>query len=544
MTLIKRNIFYEGIKNLLKSDIKQEYSSLQIQEIIRCKTDIVYFLKTYVKIINLDKGLVPFKLYDYQKEFIELTQNNKRVIALQSRQSGKTITICGYILHYMIFNDFKYIAILANKGRTARSILTKIKNMYKSLPLWIQQGVSEWNKSNIVLGNKTEIIAEATSESSIRGDSVSLLYIDECAFISENLWTPFWNSTYPTISSSKNSKIIMSSTPFGLNHFYKLYIDAKNNINGYRHFEVFWNRVPNRDNEWKEKIITEIGLQRWLQEFECQFQGSAGTLIDGSTLQNLVFINPVETRFDNKFKIFEYPQKDHNYVMFADFGEGGGGDATVFQIIDISDNIWKQVAVFRDRDLLYREVPAVMAKIGEFYNSALIVGESNNIGLGILDELNEEYEYENLFFGDIIENPKKGTISHVEYFGIKMTKKSKSYGNRYLKGYIEGHKLLINDFETIGELSTYIKIKNSYEAEQSKMDDMVTPLVLFSYFMQNKEWVEQWLDIDAYTKRKTTEEMIEDELLPLGFFHDGEDLINMEEDEDEYNEKNLCWKNI
>jgi len=350
-----------------------------------------------------------------------------------------------------------------------------------------------------------------------------------CAFIDNNKWESFWASTYPTISSSKEAKIIMSSTPKGMNHFYKLYTDGENDKNGFVTCTVLWDRVPGRDEAWKDKTISEIGLQKFQQEFECLFLGSAGTLISGTKLQNLVFTDPEEETFEDKFKIYEYPQEDRKYVLFADFGEGNSGDYTTNQVIDVTERPWKQVATYRDNELLYREASALLNKIGIYYNNALVIGEANTIGLAILDSLNDDFEYENLFYGDILENNK-----NVDYFGIKMTKRSKRIGNSYLKEYIEGDNLALCDFNTIGELSSYIKKKNSYEAEEGKTDDLVTPLVLFSYFMQNKELVEDWLDSTTYNKRDKTLQAIEDNLLPVGFFMDGEGLHNMEDDEEDW----------
>lgn len=529
------NIFYNNIKNLLKSDIVLEYTEHQLREIIKCKNDIPYFLRTYVKIVNLDKGLVPFELYDYQEEYIELVKNNKRFIGLQSRQSGKTSTTAGFILHYIIYNSYKTVGILANKGSTARSILHRIKEMYNSLPIWLQIGVKTWNKGSVEFGNNTSILAGSTSEDSIRGESISLLYVDEAGYISNNIWEPFWRSTYPTIASSKNAQIIISSTPHGLNHYFKLWTDAINGRNGFKPFEVLWNRVPGRDNIWKELTIKEIGISRFDVEFNCEFQGSAGTLINGQVLKNIPFMDPIELLYDEKFSIYEMPQQGHKYVSFSDFGEGDGGDSTTAQIIDVTSLPWKQVAVYRDNEILIREVPLILVKIGKFYNNALIVGEANAIGIGILDDINFELEYDNLFYGDILMNNKPS-----KYFGIKTTKKSKPLGNSYLKEYIESGSLIIKDFETIGELSNYIKKGISYEAAEGEHDDLIMPLVLFSYFMQNKLWVETWVNTNTYNQKINTILKIEDDLLPMGFFSDGDAVVDLE---DESFDSDDSWDN-
>ena len=527
-----QRIYYNNIKNLLKADIKLDYTPEQIQEIMKCQSDIKYFLKTYVKIISLDKGIVNFNMFEYQERFIDILKNNNRIVALQPRQTGKSITSSAFILHYAIFNPNSYIAILANKARTARPILNKIKNMYRSLPIWLQVGVEEWSKGSIVLGNGTQLIAEATTESGIRGDSAKILFIDETGFIDNNLWDGFWSSVYPVVSSSKDAKIILSSTPHGINHFHKIWAEAKEGINGFTPFRAYWNEHPERDDAWKEKTILEIGETRWRVEFECAFQGSSGTLISGQKLESIPFSNPIKTKMENKFLIYEEPKDKRKYVLISDFGEGlGAGDYTTCHVIDVTEATWHQVAVYRDNEILFRETPSMLSRIGKYYNNALIIGEANTIGLGILDDLNFDEEYENIFFGDDLAKETRHA-----YFGMKMTSKTKKMGNQYLKEYVENDTLVVYDHETIAELSTYIKRKESYSAEDGKHDDLVTPLVLFSNFMQNKNYVEEWLGTPTYNKRDQKMSKLDEEIMPLGFHHDGETLINLDDgdDEDDY----------
>lgn len=537
-----KNIYYNGINNLLKADVQQDYEKWQIKEIKKCRKNIPYFLKTYVKIIHQERGKVPFELYQYQKKFIKLVQNNNRFIALQARQSGKTAAVSGFILHYIIFNSYKNVTILANKGAKARKILHVIKEFYKSLPLWLQQGVKEWNKGSIELGNGCFVEAMATTDDSARGDSIALLYIDETAFIPKEKWEPFWTSSYPTISSSRSAKIVMSSTPRGLNHFYKLWTDAQNSKNGFVTFKVTWKDVPYYDAAWEKATKKEMNYDsnpaKFDAEYNCEFKGSAGTLIAGAKLEMMPIIDPIEIRYDGKFLIYQYPDPKRKYVLFSDFAEGDGQNYTTCSIIDVTELPWKQVATYRDNEILVGEAPLILDKIGKFYHNALVIGEANTIGIGILDDLNYDLEYENLFFGDRLAS---GKLS--KYFGIKTTPKSKRIGNSYLREYIENDSLEVVDYHTINELNNYIRQKNgTYSADEGEMDDTVMPLVLFSYFMQNKVYVDEWLNTDVHNRNEKREKKIEEDLLPAGYYSDGDEFIDLEADDDD--DDGLDWLNF
>ena len=510
-----KRIYYNNIKGLLKADIVLEYTDFQIKEIIRCSTDIEYFLEKYVKIIHPDRGIVPFVLYDYQKELVELFKKNKRVIALFCRQSGKTITTSGYILHYIIFQKSKNIAILANKGATARKILTKIKNMYKSLPIWLQVGVEEWNKSSVDFGNGNVIEASNTSSDGIRGDSISLLFLDELAFVDQNLWSEFWKSTYPTLSASKEAQILISSTPNGLNHFWKLWADAINGKNGYSHLKVLWDGVPDRDEKWKIDTLKGMGgdEEKFASEFNCEFCGSGGTLISSYALKNMVFGDPEEIKFDDKFKIYTYPEKNHQYIIIFDPSEGLGLDYSTIQVLDISNDITEQVAVFRDNEISTQEFPFIIDQISQMYNDALIIGE-NNLFEEILNDLNYELDC---------------NVFHDDKFGIRMTTKSKKNGCAFLKRNIENNLINIHDFNTISEFGTFIKNKNSFEADIGYHDDLITPLILYSFFIKNKEWVENWVDdYDVNVNIKDFQKKVHDDLLPAGYVNNGDEVIGFE----------------
>lgn len=504
---------YQGNINLKRKNVVEEYTEEQIKEIIRCKNDPIYFIKNYIHIINLDEGLIKFALYDYQERFILMLHNDKRIIARLGRQSGKTTCFAAYMCHYIIFNANKTAAILGNKDKTAREILYRVKIMFENLPMWLKPGVVEWNKGTVEFENGSRIVTAATSSSAIRGMSINFLALDEFAFIAPGVFEDFIQSVYPTISTSKDAKILMVSTPWGLNHFYKFWTEAeKGSIeeggNGYSYFSIKWDEVPGRDEAWRDKMISEIGLDRFRQEFEAEFLGSSNTLIDVAKLRNLVYADPISMQMYNKFKIYEKPKRNREYVMICDVAEGVGGDSSSIQVVDVTELPWQQVAVYDDNLIKTNLFASVINNIGTAYNQALVIVENNSIGESVLNSLNFDHEYENLLF----DNKK---------FGLRMTKGSKQIGCGHIKTFIEQDKLMIHDLGTI-EQFTYFERQNNgtFSASKSKHDDLVTPLILFAVFMANENLVDSWLGHENVlsTVYSRAMEEIEENLLPVGFF--------------------------
>jgi hypothetical protein len=534
----KASQWFMGIKGLRKENLEVDLVGEQPDEIVKCSQDYIYFINTYCHIVAPGKGKILFDTRFYQDDMLKIIDENPRSIFKLPRQSGKSIAVAAYVVWCILFKEYYAVSILANKEKSAKNILKRAKLIYRNLPIWMQVGVTEWSKLSVELENGSTIEASATSASGTRSESTDLLIIDEAAHIMKTIWDDFYTSIYPTISSNPESKIVMISTPKGMNHFYKFWTYAEAGKNSFCPYEIAWNDVPGRDEKFKAETIPQLanGLQSWLQEFECEFLGSAGTLVSTHALKNLMVIHePEDIRFEDKFRIFEMPirkdiengiLKDHMYFMIADFGEGVGLDYSTIQVIDITDRPWKQVAVYEDNDMEPREMPFIMDRIGKFYNNALAVGETNNIGIGILDDLNYDLEYENIFYGD---ETISGKLS--KHFGIKMTVASKKSGNMRLKANIEDQNLVICDENTISQFSTYIKKGKSYEAEdESDHDDLITPLVLFSYFMNNKKWVENWLDQTRPLKKDKVDQ-IEESLLPAGYVDDGITLTEFEDDE-------------
>lgn len=525
--------FFKGNPRLKAANVDIDYSDDQIKELIRCMNDFVYFCVKYIKIVDSDKGtVIPFDLYPYQLEMAKLYQKENRIIVMAPRQCGKSIFTIAYLLWVGLFNDYKNIVIVANKEGTAKKTLRKLKEMYMHLPFWMKQGITEWNKKQISFENNSNIYAESTSSSGNRGDTASIVYLDEAAIIERGLWDEFYTAVYPSISAVKSAQIIITSTPKGYNHFYQFWTLAVNKQSDYKPFRVKWNEVPGRDENYKVKTIAALGggakgLRKWRQEYECYFTGSGGTLIEGEILEQL---NPsiiLESQFQDHLLIYEQPQEQENYVIISDVSEGVGGDYSTCQVFKIRKGDFLQVAVYRDNEIKTNEFDMIIHRLGLYYNNALLIVEANSYGREILNRLVYDDENENVFFE-----------SEETDFGIKMNKQTKAIGNSYLKTNIETFKLVIQDFETISELSKYIKKKNTYMADDGYHDDLVTPLVIFSYFLSKKQNVENWISNVLVNKSKM-QLKIESEFLPLGFICDGNQEINLNvssEDEDEFDD--------
>ena len=254
---------YNGNQNLTATSEVFEFTKEQLKEFTKCAKDPLYFIETYVQIVNIDLGLVNFNMYDFQKDIVSTCINNRFTICKLPRQSGKTTTVASLLLWYALFTENFSIAILANKQAQSFEILDRITSAFEYLPKWLQQGVVEWNKGRIELANGSKIIASATSSSAIRGTSQNLIYLDEFAFIPSNLQESFFNSVYPTISSGQTSKVIITSTPNGLNMFYKLWADSENGKNSYARVDVHWSQVPGRDAAWREQTIKNTSLEQF-----------------------------------------------------------------------------------------------------------------------------------------------------------------------------------------------------------------------------------------------------------------------------------------
>jgi hypothetical protein len=526
---------YLGNSNLKRSNQNIEWTKELIEEYIKCSKDPVYFTETYMKIINIDKGLVSFKLYDYQKEMLRSFAENRFSIIATARQAGKSTTTCAFVLWYIIFNPEKTVALLANKGETAREILGRIQLAYQHLPKWLQQGVKEWNKGSMELENNSRVLAAATSSDAIRGYSINLLFIDEAAFI-EN-WDSFFTSVYPTISSGKESKIVLVSTPNGLNHFYKIWEYAHKSgeeNNGYNPIRVMWHDVPGRDEAWKSQTLASMNFdfEKFEQEYCVEFLGSSGTLIAGWKLKELVHRKPINTK--DGLTVYYNPVAGNRYNIIVDVSEGRGLDYSAFHVIDVTQMPYQQVCVYRNNMITPLDYAEVVHRIAIAYNRAPVLVEVNNMGAQVSHSLHYDFEYDNVLSTENAgRNGKKvstGFGAKVD-MGVRTTQPVKANGCSMLKLLIEQNQLIINDFHTIEELARFSKKGKSYEAEDGAHDDLVMGLVLFGW-LSDQQYFKDYTDINTLMRlRDKTDDEIMSDLSPFGFVDDGrddsQDIIDM-----------------
>ena len=526
---------YLGNPKLKKANITIDFSEEEIQEIVKCSKDVVYFCEKYIKIVSIDEGLMPYQPYDYQKNIMRTVDVNRFVICKMPRQTGKTTTMVAVMMHYALFNPDFNIAILANKAATSREILSRLQLAYENLPWFLQQGIVEWNKGNIELENGSKIFASSTSASAVRGMSINLVYLDEFAFVPATVQDEFFSSVYPTISSGKTSRVLITSTPNGMNMFYKLWHDAEKGFNDYATVSVNWWDVPGRDEKWKEQTIRNTSEKQFAVEFECEFLGSADTLIDPHKLKHLVFENPKQ--FNESLKIFEEPIPDHIYTLCADTSRGVGNDYSAFVVLDVTKLPYKVVATYRNNVIAPVLYPKAIYNAAYAYNQAHVLAEINDVGGQVIDILHHDLEYENILraqwkgrAGQIAGSGFGGGDSQM---GIRTTPALKRIGCAMLKTIIENDRMIINDFEILSELTSFVANKRgtSYEAEEGRNDDLVMCLIFFAWLSQ-QDYFKELTDIDIRKNLyKLNEQALEDELVPFGFIDNGKDN-NWEEDDE------------
>ena len=522
---------YLGNSNLKRAKASIEYTAEQIKEVVKCSKDPVYFMKTYIRIVNIDQGLIPFELYPFQEEIVDKIINNRFVICKMPRQSGKTTTVAAMLLWYVLFNESYNVAILANKMQQAREILSRIQLAYEHLPKWLQQGVLEWNKGNIELENGSKILASATSSSAIRGGSFNLIYLDEFAFVPPNMQEEFFASVYPTISSGQTSKVLITSTPNGLNMFYKIWVDSEEGNNSYKRIDVHWSDVPGRDENWKKETIKNTSEDQFRVEFECDFIGSSNTLIHPSRLKMLAPRKPIEKT--EELSIYQLPAPGKAYTICVDTSRGQGLDYSAFIVFDITEVPYKIAAVYRNNNIIPLLYPEVIYRVAERYNNALLLIETNDVGAQISDILHWDLEYDGVLMvnnsGRAGQTLSSGFGGGTQHFGLRTTKTTKRIGCSALKAIVESEKIIIEDYNLIQELSTFVSRGNSYEAEEGKHDDLVMCCVMFGWLI-NQDYFKEISNINIRTTLYNENiKAIEDSILPFGIIDDGQDNL-IEED--------------
>ena len=516
---------YLGNPNLKRANVAQEFSQEQILEFYACRNDPIYFAEKYVKIVSLDEGLTAFKPYHFQKKLIKNFHENRFNICKMPRQTGKSTTCVAYLLHYVVFNDSVNVGILANKAATARELLGRLQTAYENLPKWMQQGIIAWNRGSLELENGSKILAASTSASAVRGMSFNILFLDEFAFVPNHIADSFFSSVYPTITSGKSTKVIIVSTPHGMNHFYRLWHDAEKEKNEYVPTDVHWSEVPGRDEKWRKSTIANTSEQQFKVEFECEFLGSVDTLISPSKLRALVYDEP-QTRSAG-LDVYEACKKDGDYVITVDVARGVGGDYSAFIVIDITEFPHRVVAKYRNNEIKPMLFPNLIWEVAKSYNNAFILCEVNDVGDQVASILNFDLEYENLLMcsmrgraGQIVGQGFSGKKTQL---GVKMSKTVKKVGALNLKTLIEEDKVTFKDYEILSELTTFIQKHNSFEAEEGCNDDLAMCLVIYAWLVAQdyfKELTDQDVRKRLYDEQKN---QIEQDMSPFGFIMDGLD---------------------
>ena len=527
---------YLGNPNLKRANVSVEWTEEQIDEYTRCMKDPLYFIENYIRIVSLDEGLVPFKMYDFQKEMVGTFHKNRFTICKLPRQSGKSTTIIAYLLHYVLFNGNVNVAILANKAATARDLLGRLQLAYEHLPKWLQQGVMSWNKGSLELENGSKILASSTSASAVRGGSYNIIFLDEFAYVPSNVAEQFFSSVYPTISSGKTTKVMIVSTPHGMNMFYKLWTDAENERNTYVPIEVHWSEVPGRDEEWKKETIKNTSQSQFNTEFECEFLGSIDTLIAPYKLKTLAYLDP-ETSHKG-LDVYESPQKGRTYLLTADVSRGTSNDYSAFVVFDVSEVPYRIVAKYRDNEIKPLIFPSKIYDVAKAYNEAFVLVEVNDIGEQVANALQYDMEYDNLIMasmrgraGQVLGGGFSGGKAQM---GVRTTKAVKKIGCSNLKQLVEDNKLIVQDYDCINELSTFIVKGSSFEADDGCTDDLVACMFIFAWTTDQqyfKELTDHNIRQQMYREQQ---DQLEQDMAPFGFVVNGLEDENTGGMTDEY----------
>ena len=527
---------YLGNPNLKKANVSQEWTKEELVEYKRCMDDPLHFIQNYVKIVSLDEGLVPFKMYSFQKEMVGTFHSNRFTICKLPRQSGKSTVMISYLLHYALFNPSVNIAILANKAATARDLLSRLQLAYEHLPKWLQQGVMSWNKGSLELENGSKILASSTSASAVRGGSYNIIFLDEFAYVPSNVAEQFFSSVYPTISSGKTTKVMIVSTPHGMNMFYKLWTDAENQRNTYIPIEVHWSEVPGRDEAWKKETIKNTSEQQFNTEFECEFLGSIDTLISPNKLRTLTYKNPLQSNAG--LDVYEQPKEGNTYLLTADVSRGVANDYSAYIVFDVSQVPYRIVAKYRDNEVKPLIFPQKIHQVAKAYNTAFVLVEVNDIGEQVANSMHYDMEYDNMIMasmrgraGQILGGGFSGGRAQL---GVRTTKAVKKIGCSNLKQLIEDNKLIVEDYDAINELSTFIVKGSSFEADDGCNDDLVACMFIFGWCTDQTYFKELTNNDIREQMYRENQDQLEQDMAPFGFVVNGLEDENIGEIVDEY----------
>ncbi len=528
---------FQGNPLVKKVGAQIQFTKEQVEEYVKCAQDPFYFIEKYMKIVTIDSGVQVIKLYDFQREMINKFVNEKFILAKCARQSGKTIGVESFILWSILFKDNYRVGMFANKFDTSKKILKEIKYSYEQLPMWLQQGVVTWNKHSIELENGSSITSSSTSGDAGRSRTYNLVFLDEFAFVPDYVAADFFTAVYPTISSGKNTKVIIISTPNGLNFFYRMWIEAQEGRSNYKLFEANWRAVPTRDDAWADETLANVGEKAFQQEYECDFLGSSNTLISTTKIKEMVWKRPVK-RYQGGLAIYEEPKPRNQYIVTVDVSRGIGKDYSAFTVINVSEFPYNVVAKYQNNEISPMVFPNTIYETATHFNQAMVLVEVNDIGEQVGAILYNDLEYEDLIMtehggrkGQRISSGFGGNV----YYGVRMTSNVKKIGMANLKTMIESDKLLIHDVDIITELSTFVQKRNSYEAEEGYNDDLVMCLIIFGW-VSNQEYFKELTNSDIRKKlEKEREQEIMEATLPPGF------VVNGEEEESFTDSEGTVW---
>ena len=537
--MAQQDTVYLGNPNLKKINVTQEWTKEQLEEYAKCMDNPQYFIEKHIKIVSLDEGLIPFKMYDFQKDMVGTFHSNRFSICKLPRQSGKSTIIIAYLLHYVLYNANVNVAILANKAAVARDLLGRLQLAYENLPQWMQQGVMSWNKGSLELENGSKILAASTSASAVRGGSYNVIFLDEFAYVPQTIAEQFFSSVYPTISSGKSSKVMIVSTPHGMNMFYKMWVDAQEKRSSYVPIEVHWSEVPGRDQAWKEETIRNTSESQFNTEFECEFLGSIDTLISPAKLRTMAYHPPIKSNAG--LDIYENPKEGATYMITVDVARGSQKDYSAFVIIDISQIPYRVVGKYKDNEIKPLLFPQIIYNAARAYNQAFVLIEVNDIGEQIANAMQFDLEYDNLVMasmrgraGQVLGGGFSGGKAQL---GVRTTKATKAVGCSNLKQLIEDDKLFIPDLDCIGELSTFIIKGKSFQADEGQNDDLVACLFIFAW-ASDQTYFKELTDMDIrQTMMREQQDALEQDMAPFGFVVTGLEDENIGNMVDEYGTK-------
>jgi len=473
---------------LKKAHEQYDYTGDLILELKKCREDVLYFVDTYCQLQHPIHGSAPFTLRPYQRRVLKAFQENRQCIVLAARQIGKSWLAGAFLMWYAMFKFEQTVLICSNKNDNAQEMIHRIRFMYERLPHWLKPGLTAdgWNKHSVSFDNGSRIISQATSENSGRGLSVSLLFLDEFAFVRDGVAEEFWTSVSPTLATG--GACIIASTPNGDTNRYAVLWRGANSrqdtdssgVNGFFPVEVKWDEPPGRDAEFKEKEIAKIGNTRWLQEYECEFLSSDPTLIDSLVLATLhketEFNRPVGTLGEVQF--FSAPRSGTTYLVGVDPSSGNGNDFTDFEVYEFP--AMQQIAQFRSNTastvISYYLLKKLLNYL-EATGSAVYFSVENN-GLG--EALMSLYEDDDNppINSEFISEAGQGRK------GMATTGKSKIKACATLKEMIERKSINIVSPITVQELKDFVRKGGSYGAKYGATDDSVMSTIIVVRLLQ------------------------------------------------------------